>query len=416
MPRDFPDAMVALWGGAPVVAEWIRERLIRSLGCEVTLLARDQSPAGYLAARRVDLLVVITPGFPSGLDRVFHEVRRGWPHTAIVLVTPSENPRAHLLALAMGADDICRMPCSPWELVSRLRPWIERSALSRRLERERGRFRSLFDLSPEGLVAVRPDTLEIVEANQAFSRSVRKELDELRGVRLDALTAIEDRKRFEQWLKLCRMVGRGTLENVRMDTGGTSQPYAVSLAAFCDKEEQCLFLHFRDMSETLAARKRREEATRRDPETGLLDRRAFEIQVSTARDFALERQLALTLGLVALDWFKPMATREDPPDVINSLREVGAVIQGGIRVGAGDNVFRFGERTLAVLLQGVGTGTARGIATRILQECAARSGGSYGLSAGLAELSEGMTALDLVRRAEEALLVARNTGPGCVYP
>jgi FOG: GGDEF domain len=140
------------------------------------------------------------------------------------------------------------------------------------------------------------------------------------------------------------------------------------------------------------------------------------VQLATARDFALERQLSLTLVLITLDWFKTMASREESPDMAGTLREVGSVIQAGIRIGAGDNVFRFGERTLAVLLQGAAIGMARSIAARILDECSVKSEGAYGLSAGLAELSEGMTAMDLVHRAEEALLVARSTGPGTVYP
>ena len=416
MPSAANDTGVVLWGGAPVVVDWIADQLTQALGCGVTRLSPNESPTGYLSARRADLLAAVTPGNRPGLDRVFRETRRGWPHMAIVLLTASEDRHAARQALQAGADDICRIPCAPAELTARVRPWIERAALARRLEREKGRFRSLFDLSPEGLVTVQSDTLEIVEANAAFAKAVRKELDELRGRRLDTLTAPEQRKRFEQWLRLCRMVGRGMLDSVAIDIDGVSHPYAVSLAAFCDKEEQCLFLHFRDVSEVLAVRKRREEATRRDPETGLLDRRAFEVQLSTARDFALERQLTLTLVLIKLDWFKTMASQEEPPDVAGTLREVGAVIQGGIRIGAGDNVFRFDERTLAVLLQGAALGTARGIAVRMLGECSVKSGGTYGLSAGLAELSDGMTALDLVHRAEEALLVAHNTGSGTVYP
>lgn len=416
MPSAANDTGVVLWGGTPVVVDWIADQLTQALGCGVTRLSRNESPTGYLSARRADLLAAVTPGNRPGLDRVFRETRRGWPHMAIVLLTASEDRYAARQALQAGADDICRIPCAPAELTARVRPWIERAALARRLERERGRFRSLFDLSPEGLVTVQSDTLEIVEANAAFARAVRKELDELRGRRLDTLTVPEQRKRFEQWLRLCRMVGRGMLDSVAVDIDGVSHPYAVSLAAFCDKEEQCLFLHFRDVSEVLAVRKRQEEATRRDPETGLLDRRAFEVQLSTARDFALERQLTLTLVLIKLDWFKTMASQEEPLDVAGTLREVGAVIQGGIRIGAGDNVFRFDERTLAVLLQGAALGTARGIAVRMLGECSVKSGGTYGLSVGLAELSDGMTALDLVRRAEEALVVAHNTGSGTVYP
>ncbi|HOQ90236.1 MAG TPA: diguanylate cyclase, partial [Candidatus Hydrogenedentes bacterium] len=294
--------------------------------------------------------------------------------------------------------------------------WIERAALAHRLEREKGRFRSLFDLSPEGLVAVRPDTLKIVEANQSFAKAVRFDVDALRGKPLGELTAREDRARFEQWLRLSRMVGRGTLENLLLDSGGEPRHYSVLLAAFCDKEEQCLFLHFRDVSELLSMRRRREEATRRDPATGLLDRRAFEIQLATARDFVLERQISLTLMLIGMDRFKSMAAREDLPDVSDVLRRMGGIVQSGIRTGAGDNVFRFGERTLAVLLQGVGSTGAQGIARRILDECIAKSEGLFELNAGLAELNEGMTALELVRRAEEALLVAQNTGPGCIYP
>ncbi|HPU98081.1 MAG TPA: diguanylate cyclase, partial [Candidatus Hydrogenedentes bacterium] len=136
----------------------------------------------------------------------------------------------------------------------------------------------------------------------------------------------------------------------------------------------------------------------------------------TARDFVLERQISLTLMLIGMDRFKSMAAREDLPDVSDVLRRMGGIVQSGIRTGAEDNVFRFGERTLAVLLQGVGSTGAQGIARRILDECIAKSEGLFELNAGLAELNEGMTALELVRRAEEALLVAQNTGPGCIYP
>ncbi len=416
MPQEYRDAVVALWGGAPVVAEWVAQQLLRHVGCEVRQLSRDQSPIAFLAARRVDLLVAISSAHTPGVDRVFRDARRGWPHTAIVLLTPSRKKHIHRLAIRMGADDTCPLPCSPEELITRLRPWIERAALAHRLEREKGRFRSLFDLSPEGLVAVRPDTLEIVEANQSFAKAVRFDVDALRGKPLGELTAREDRARFEQWLRLSRMVGRGTLENLLLDSGGEPRHYSVLLAAFCDKEEQCLFLHFRDVSELLSMRRRREEATRRDPATGLLDRRAFEIQLATARDFVLERQISLTLMLIGMDRFKSMAAREDLPDVSDVLRRMGGIVQSGIRTGAGDNVFRFGERTLAVLLQGVGSTGAQGIARRILDECIAKSEGLFELNAGLAELNEGMTALELVRRAEEALLVAQNTGPGCIYP
>jgi diguanylate cyclase (GGDEF)-like protein len=150
--------------------------------------------------------------------------------------------------------------------------------------------------------------------------------------------------------------------------------------------------------------------------TGLLNRRAFDLEFGRQVDRAQRSGLPLALAMFDLDHFKQVNDRHGHAVGDQVLRDFAALLQRELR--GGDTLARVGGEEFAVVLFGVGLDDAVAFAARIGRELQARGSGDsprLSASAGVAALSEAdpvPAALLLV--ADRALYAAKQAGRRCV--
>ncbi|MHB8235101.1 MAG: GGDEF domain-containing protein [Solirubrobacteraceae bacterium] len=150
--------------------------------------------------------------------------------------------------------------------------------------------------------------------------------------------------------------------------------------------------------------------------TGLLNRRAFDLEFGRQVDRAQRSGLPLALATFDLDHFKQVNDRHGHAVGDRVLRDFAALLQRELR--SGDTLARVGGEEFAVVLFGVDLEDAVAFAARIGRELQGLSSGHrtrLSTSAGVAALSEadpGPAALLLV--ADRALYAAKEAGRRCV--
>jgi diguanylate cyclase (GGDEF)-like protein len=146
--------------------------------------------------------------------------------------------------------------------------------------------------------------------------------------------------------------------------------------------------------------------------TGLLNRRAFDVEFRRQCDRAQRSGLPLALALFDLDHFKQVNDRHGHAVGDQVLRDFAALLERELR--GGDTLARIGGEEFAVVLFGVDLADAVSFAERIGRELQARSSGDrppLSASAGVAALTEADAsppALLLV--ADRALYAAKAAG------
>ncbi|HUA74140.1 MAG TPA: GGDEF domain-containing protein [Solirubrobacteraceae bacterium] len=165
-----------------------------------------------------------------------------------------------------------------------------------------------------------------------------------------------------------------------------------------------------------------ERAADTDYLTGLLNRRAFDLEFREQCDRARRNGLPLALATFDLDHFKQINDRHGHAEGDRVLREFAALLERELR--GGDTLARVGGEEFAVVLFGVGLREAVGFAERIGRELAgsrreasvvARGGAEPGpalsTSAGVAELSARTPdPAALMLAADRALYAAKAAG------
>ncbi|HEX3433707.1 MAG TPA: GGDEF domain-containing protein [Solirubrobacteraceae bacterium] len=150
--------------------------------------------------------------------------------------------------------------------------------------------------------------------------------------------------------------------------------------------------------------------------TGLLNRRAFDLEFGRQVNRAQRSGLPLALAMFDLDHFKQVNDRHGHAVGDQVLRDFAALLQRELR--SGDTLARVGGEEFAVVLFGIDLDDAVAFAARIgreLQCLSSAHGPQLSVSAGVAALSEadpGPAALLLV--ADRALYAAKEAGRRCV--
>jgi diguanylate cyclase (GGDEF)-like protein len=162
---------------------------------------------------------------------------------------------------------------------------------------------------------------------------------------------------------------------------------------------------------------RLERAADTDYLTGLLNRRAFDVEFREQCDRARRSSLPLALATFDLDHFKQINDRFGHAEGDRVLREFAALLERELR--GGDTLARIGGEEFAVVLFGVGLREAVAFAERIGRELGSvpRREGSSGegptlsTSAGVAELSTRTPEpSSLMLAADRALYAAKAAG------
>jgi diguanylate cyclase (GGDEF)-like protein len=159
------------------------------------------------------------------------------------------------------------------------------------------------------------------------------------------------------------------------------------------------------LSEEVERRRSTEEDLRelceRDPLTGLLNRRAWDMALSGS---LRRRRRSIHVALIDLDHFKDFNDLHGHPAGDALLRRAAVAWRGALRTA--DVLARYGGEEFAILLAGCSTETALGIVDRVRQATV----GEQSVSIGIARWDGRESADALVCRADAALYAAKHAG------
>jgi uncharacterized protein (TIGR02266 family) len=221
--------------------------------------------------------------------------------------------------------------------------------------------------------------------------------------------------------KLVPSPGRDTVEIALLARDGTVLDVETALARGDDKGDRYTVSVLRVVARNEAGRAT--PAAGRDPLTGVATRETFleRLSVETKRAAATGRPLALVVADV--DHLRKVADTRGRDAAATVLRKLAGMLRAAVR--EDDLVARLGDDDFAVILSGLGRGSARQFAAR-LRSAIERfrftstwdDGASFGVTLSLGAASYPTDAdndTDLVTRATEALNEARALGRNRVW-
>ena len=153
------------------------------------------------------------------------------------------------------------------------------------------------------------------------------------------------------------------------------------------------------------------ETARLDPLTGLLNRRAFDLELHAVSQRARARGRPVALVMFDLDHFKQFNDRHGHLAGDDALRQMAAVLRTSAR--DGDAVGRFGGEEFTVVLSDADLPAARAFYDRVAQRLAAADDpliSRLTISAGISVATDAVSAGDLFALADRALYVAKADG------
>lgn len=410
-------ARVLVADDAPDVGEQVSRVLKMGLGCVVERAQDGDTALEMLRGYPYDLIItdMLMPG-THGIELI-RALCAARPGSSVVVMTGYPMDFPYVEVTKAGAEDIIAKPFMSEELQAKAIRILEARMERHQRKLAERKYRSLFELSIDGMLLVDHNGQRVVDVNPAFCELAGRGVEELTGACATDLLDPQERDRFNIWMAYCAQSGRGMLGDLTLrHTDGTPRGVDIT-ATFIEVEgEGLIFLQFKDVTERREVARRLEDAAQRDVLTGLYNKRAFQTRiedmVARARD---GRLAALSLVLLDLDNFKAANDTYGHQAGDAVLRHVGAAIHKSIRHGGGDVGFRFGGDEFAVLLEGARREEAILVAERLRGHFA--DGETYGstLSAGLAVFTREMDSAELVRQADAALYQAKGAGKNAIH-
>jgi diguanylate cyclase (GGDEF)-like protein/PAS domain S-box-containing protein len=395
---------------APVV-ELVTKVLARRFGCAVDIAANGEELLAKLAQTPVDVVVMDMrmPGL-HGID-LLRRVRTEFPATSVIVITGHPHQFPYLDAIQAGASDFLNKPFPTGELEAKTLRLLHERKVARERERAESKYRSLFEMSAEGMVLLDGDTHAIMDANRAFCALSGYDAEALFGRDIKSYFGPADRMRLEQWLQFCARTGRGTMADLAVLHPSGKAVHADLSASFINGEfDRFVFLTFKDITEKREVDRRLADAAQRDELTGLYNKRSFNSRLEAAIAAAQGPGQPFALFLIDLDNFKKCNDTHGHQIGDKLLISVGRAIAKSIRAASADAGFRCGGDEFAVLIHGAGREGCHAIAERIMQEFGASE--SYGttMSIGIALFENDADANAIVKRADDALYRAKGAG------
>lgn len=395
----------------PRIAKYTLRILEKSLGCSVDTCGNGFDAITRLDSSQYDVLICALdlPGM-TGLE-LAHEAHGAFPNMGVIVTGNTSERFGYVQAIGAGATDFIYKPFLPSELLAKVIRIFNESNQRNERRLEALKYRSLFDLSIDGMA--------LLDAGGAVIRDVNKSLLELMGEKkanligkpVSLLLDAEDRYRFEQWLSLCALIGRGAISDLKLMHAASSTVYVdVSMAVVKNEAQFGIFLVLKNITERREMQLRLDEITQRDLLTGLYNRRSFVNRVHGAVRSAQEYNIPTTLMMLDLDGLKAFNGEFGHAVGDQMLVEAAAAISINIHPNTGDACFRFDGDEFAVLLAGTDREESLQIAKHIQEEFYRRDTKGLTVSIGLAEYQNNQSMDEFVRSAEAAVQEAKRAG------
>jgi len=395
----------------PRISKYVRRILEKHLGCCIETAANGFEAMTKLDCSSFDALVCALwlPGM-AGFE-LAREAHNACPDMGI-LVTGEKCPRfPYVEAIRAGATDFITQPFLPTELLAKLIRIFNESELRNDRRLEAIKYRSLFDLSIDGMALLDGGGAVIRDINKSLLELMGEKKANLIGKPVAMLLDAEDRYRFEQWLSLCALIGRGAISDLKLAHTSNSNMFVdVSMTVVKNDAQFSIFLVIKNITERREMQLRLDEITQRDLLTGLLNRRSFVNRVHGAVRSAQEYNIPTTLMMIDIDGLKAFNDKYGHAVGDQMLVEAAAAISIHIHPSTGDACFRFDGDEFAILLAGVDCEESHQVARRIQEEFYSRDTKGLTISIGLAEYRNNQSMDDFVCTAETAVHEAKILG------
>jgi diguanylate cyclase (GGDEF)-like protein/PAS domain S-box-containing protein len=271
------------------------------------------------------------------------------------------------------------------------------------------RARHFFDLSRDMLCTANMDGY-FVELNDAWTRSLGYDLDELRQDPFVERVHPDDRERTEaEAAGLFEGVETLSFENRYLAKDGTW--HWLRWSSQLSPDESLIYARATDVTELKQIEAEREELldqvqdmARRDSLTGLPNRRALEEQLPQEMARARRSLAPLSVAILDIDHFKSYNDTHGHLSGDEVLRACAKAWDSALR--AEDTIVRFGGEEFLVLLPDTEPEQAAEIVERLREKTPMEQTCSAGLA-----VWDGVESIDdLLRRADEALYLAKASG------
>ena len=393
------------------VAVLIQRMVSTRLGAAITTAGDGDTALQLLRDQHFDVVVadMMMPGV-HGLELV-QQIRALRPEAAIIVMTGYPREFPYVDAIQAGAQDFINKPFPALELEAKLIRIFKELALYRDLRRAEGKYRSLFELSGEGMLLLDAATQHIADINESLCELCGAPMEALIGTPLRDLFEGPEGERMTQVLGIAKERGKCVISDLTMhDASGRELAVDVSITHIANGNESLIFLGFRDITEKREVEQRLAEVAQKDELTGLFNRRSFTHRIEGALNRAREREESLALILIDLDNFKACNDTYGHQVGDQLLMHVGEVMSQGSRKNSLDKGFRCGGDEFAMILQDVTQEQAVHVAERLQQLFA--EGETYGttMSIGISAFAGDTSSEMLIQRADRALYRAKAKG------
>ena len=391
----------------------LAEQMVKKrIGCTVYRVQAGDEAIKKLKETPIDVFItdMRMPGM-HGLELIQY-VRMHFPETGIIVITGYPEDFPYVDVVNAGADDINRKPFPQGELEAKLIRLLRERQILRERAFVESKYRSLFELSAEGMVLLDGERHVILDANRAFHALLGVETGALQGKLLADMLSAADRIRMEQWLLVCSRRGGGTIADIALalQPGATEMRMDIT-ASFIEADTgRIVFLTFKDVTEKRRVEQQLADAAQRDALTGLFNKRTFESRIAGALARAEKANKPVCLLMIDLDNFKQCNDTHGHQEGDQLLAKVGQVIRRSIRESMQDEGFRYGGDEFSIILNETTLEGGVLVAQRMRNEFDRVERYGTTLSIGIAECRGELTPEAFIRKADAALYQAKNSG------
>ncbi len=411
--QDHSQRRVLIADDESTVRHLLSRIVSESMGCQTALASSGDEALDMLASEDFDVLLtdMVMPGL-NGLDLI-RAVHERWPNVDIVVETGFPDAFPFVEVVHAGAKDFIAKPHHPQELEAKLTRLFMERGLRENLQLAEEKYRGLFQLSMDGNVALDRESLEVIEANAAFTAITGHSEQAVLGRPFYDFVKPTERSRFETAFKIFRSGGQGALGDVAfVQANGEEVSMDVSVSFIEVPESKMILLQFKDVTVKRLEEQQFVAAAQTDTQTGLANKRLLTMQLENMLGDARREGIPVSVLFIDLDNFKACNDTYGHASGDEVLSTVGRVIRDSIR--DSDLAFRYGGDEFAVLLRGAARETALQVAHRA--RTAFEQANTFGttLSVGIAQFSPEMLAADLLKAADSALYRAKSDGKNSV--
>lgn len=401
--------------------EYLRERLARILQRRIgKLITAKNGQEGLELFREHQPDIIITDirmPLMDGLEMA-QEIKKLSPETPVVITTAHNDEEFFLRAIDIGIDKYLKKPVNRTDLL-RVLVEVSRSILQQKEIESKNKFiRLILDNSPDFVMLC--DGWEINYLNRSFLTFLGcedfQEFKERFGslhsfIVPDPDTTLVETDLCEFVFSLSRPIQQDFLVKLKngAQESGEAKTFLIHVNSIPYNTENLITLS--DVTEIEKEKQHYRELSIRDPLTGAFNRKKFSEEIIREVDRAQRYNRPLSLIMFDIDFFKNVNDTYGHQVGDTVLIQITEIISARIR--KTDLLARYGGEEFIIIAPETPLDQAMEIAEKLrmtVEEYDFKEAGKITCSFGTSNLEQDEVVHDLIRRADQALYQAKNSG------